>query len=122
MTRRAFLVATLLARAAYADVAQAPEGGKPIPAIARGVVCGPLPGGWVIDAVDRRIVTPPPATPPTTVRTLDAKIADTTAGCATSKQTITLNALGAWPDLDTAGVTLYPDDGRLELKGQRLKG
>ena len=122
LPRSAFLVASLLASAADADVVQVPEGSKAIQAIAKGVVCGPLPGGWVIDATDRRMVTPPPATPPTTVRTLDVKVADTVAGCATSKQTITLNATGAWPELDATGVTLFPDDGRLELKGGHLKG
>src|ERR1051325_10213669 len=120
--RTAFLAVTLVASVSPADVVQVPEGGKAIEVVAKGVVCGPLPGGWLVDTADRRMVTPPPATPPTTVRTLDVKTADTVAGCAASKQTITLNATGAWPELDAGGVTLFPDDGRLELKGGHLKG
>src|SRR5262249_54144372 len=59
---------------------------------------------------------------PNLARTLEVKIADTAAGCAASKQTITLVALGPWPEIDPAGITLWPDDGRIELRGQRLKG
>jgi hypothetical protein len=89
---------------------------------ARGVVCGPLAGGWTIEGGDRRFVVPPPINTPNLARTLDVKVADSVAGCGTSKQTLTLVALGASPELDTAGITLWPDDGRLELRGQRLKG
>ncbi|HEV7555819.1 MAG TPA: hypothetical protein VGO00_10210, partial [Kofleriaceae bacterium] len=107
---------------AFAGVVQAPEGGKPVVVIAKGVVCGPLAGGWSIDPADRRMVTPPAANAPNLARTLEVKIADSFAGCGASKQTVTLIALGPWPDLDPAGVTLFADDGRLELRGQRLKG
>src|SRR5689334_11922669 len=104
---------------AHAGVIQAPEGGKPVLAVDKGVVCGPLIGGWTLDPNDRRMVVPPPANAPNIVRGLDAKIADTQAGCAASKQTVTLVALGATPELDPAGITLWADDGRLELRGQR---
>lgn len=116
------LVASFAVSAAHADVVQVPEGGKPVPVIGKGVVCGPLQGGWTIDSADRRLVTPPAPTAPNLARTLEVKIADTPGACATSKQTVTLIALGAWPELDPGGVVFYPDDGKLELKGQRLKG
>ena len=65
---------------AHAGVVQVPEGGKPVPVIAKGVVCGPLQGGWVIDAADRRMVTPPASTAPNIARTLEVKTADTFGG------------------------------------------
>jgi len=122
MKYAALFVTFIGLRAADAGVVQVPEGGKPVPVITRGVVCGPLAGGWVIDAGDRRSVIPPPAGAPSLARTLTVKVADALAGCASSQQSVTLVALGPWPDLDSAGITLYPDDGRIELKGQRLKG
>ncbi len=119
---RVVIVLMMFAAIARAGVVQAPEGGKPVPVIAKGVVCGPLAGGWAIDATDRRLVTPPAANAPNVARTLEVKTADTQAGCATTKQMVTLIALGAWPDLDSGGITFFPDDGRIELRGQRLKG
>ena len=118
----ALVILVGLASVAHGGVVQAPEGGKPVQVVAKGVLCGPLAGGWAIDAADRRMVTPPAAGAPSLARTLEVKTADTLAGCATTKQTVTLIALGPWPDLDSAGVTFFPDDGRLELRGQRLKG
>src|ERR1700747_1613507 len=119
-----FVVASALiaATTARAGVVQVPEGGRPVAAIAKGVVCGPLAGGWTIDAADRRMIVPPAANAPGMARTLDVRIADSQPGCATTTQTLTLIALGPAPDLDSAGVTFWPDDGRVELRGQRLKG
>ncbi len=119
---RAALLVLFVSTAAHAGTVQVPEGGKPVPVVGKGVVCGPLAGGWAIDAADRRMVVPPAANAPNLARALEVKIAETAAGCATAKQTVTLVALGAWPDLDPSAVALYPDDGRLELHGQRLKG
>ncbi len=113
------LVAT---RVATAGTVQVPEGGKPVIAIAKGVVCGPVAGGWTIDPVDRRLVMPPAATVANPIRALDVKVADTAAACATTKQTITLVELGPWPEIDATGTVFYPDDGRIELRGQKLKG
>src|SRR5512142_1046935 len=94
-----------LTSVAHAGVVQAPEGGKGVPAVQKGVVCGPLAGGWTIDAQDRRVVVPPPAGTPNLARALEVKIADTAGGCATTKQTITLVAMGPMPELDPSGVT-----------------
>jgi hypothetical protein len=116
------VVATLGVRVASAGVVQVPEGGKPVPVVAKGVVCGPLQGGWTIDAADRRMVVPPAAGAPNLARTLEVRVADSAAGCAGAKQTVTLIALGPWPELDGAGTVLFPDEGRIEIKGQRLKG
>ena len=122
MRRLAAWFIVFIVQAAHADVVQVPEGGKPVPAIGKGIVCGPLAGGWSVEAADRRIVVPPAPTAANLARTLDVKIADSVAGCPASKQTVTLVALGAWPELDSTGVTFWPDDGRLELRGQRIKG
>lgn len=124
--RWALLVARLGAllvasRAAQASVVQAPEGGRPIPIVARGAVCGPLDGGWAVDPSDRRYVIPPAAGAANLARSLEVKISDG-ADCTHSDRTLTLVALGAWPDLDATGVTFFPDEGRIEIKGQRLRG
>jgi hypothetical protein len=112
----------LLGTIASAGVVQVPEGGKPVPALVKGVVCGPLAGGWAFEGGDRRMIVPPASGTPNMARTFDVKIADTLGGCAASKQNITLVALGPWPDIDPTAVTFWPDDGRIELRGQRLKG
>jgi hypothetical protein len=62
---------------------------------------------------------PPAANAPNLQRSIDVKIADA-GGCANSKQTVTLIALG--PPAELESVTFYPDDSRVELKGQKLKG
>jgi hypothetical protein len=116
----AVLIVTSTVSVVHAGVVQVPEGGKPVVAIAKGVICGPLSGGWVVEGP--RTIVPPPANLPNLARTLEVKIADTAAGCTMSTQYITVVALGPWPEIDPAGVTLWPDDGRVELRGQRLKG
>jgi hypothetical protein len=117
-----FLTASLFAVvSARAEVLQVPEGGRAIPVVSSGVVCGPVAGGWTLEN-DRRSVRPPSGTETSFSRAIDVKVAPSQDACAGSKQTVTLWATGRWPDLDPAGVLFAPDEGRVELRGQRLVG
>lgn len=115
------LAAWTAAGSAVAAVVQVPQGGRPVPVTSKGTVCGPLQGGWTLEP-DRRSVRPPSADLDAFARALEVKVAEDGATCANTKTTVTLIALGEWADLDTAGATFFPDDGRLELRGGKLKG
>lgn len=115
------VAAVLAARPLRAAVVQMPEGGRPVTVVARGVVCGTLTGGWTLEA-DRRTVRPPAPDLESFARTLDVKVADEGQSCAASKSRLTLVALGGWPDIDPASIAFFPDDGRIELHGMRLRG
>lgn len=108
-----------LAHPAVAAVIQLPEGGKSVP-VTKGVVCGAVGEGWSLGS-DRRSVRPPSGEGQFS-RTITVKVAANADGCAKPKETITLHAFGAWPELDPAGIVFAPDEGRLELRGRRLKG
>ena len=108
------------ASAAAAPVKQVPAGGRAIPVVQRGMVCGPVGGGWSLSA-DGRSLRPPAADAEGLARTLDLKIAEDAAHCATSQETLTVIATGAFPSIDAAATAFFPDEGRLELKGQRLQ-
>ncbi len=120
------LVASLLltvilgAPAIAAPVKQVPLGGRAIPVVSKGVVCGPVTGGWTLSA-DGRSLRPPTADTENLARTLDLKVSEDAAQCAASQETVTVIATGAFPSLDAAASTFFPDEGRLELKGQRLQ-
>jgi hypothetical protein len=114
------LLILLAARNAAARVVQVPEGGRAVQVVREGVVCGPLPQGWGLDS-DRRSVRPPSGEG-TWSRQVDLKIAPSTDACDKSKDRVTVVAIGAYPDIDPASVVFAADEGRLELKGQRLKG
>lgn len=117
----AALVGTSVAGPALgATLIQMPEGGRPVPVAYDGVVCGPLPAGWGLEA-DRRSVRPPPEGSESS-RVIDVKLAREPSGCAKTKNAITLAATGRWPELDAAGIVFAPDEGRVELRGKRLKG
>ena len=106
--------------AAAGPVRQVPEGGKAIPVIRRGVVCSPMSGGWTLSA-DGRSVQPPPAGAENMTRQLDLKVAEDAARCASSEETVTVIATGALAAPDSGATTFVPDEGRLELRGQRLQ-
>ena len=105
------------ASAAHAAVLQMPAGGKS--AVERGVVCGPLPEGWSLEA-DRRTVRASADLRPGAV--LEAHVAADVNACAASRETVTWVATGPWPTLEPASIVLWADEGRLEWKGARLKG
>ena len=115
------LLATALAgRLARAETLQIPEGGKGVPIGKERVVCGDLPDGWT-SAPDRRSVRPPESANATN-RVVNIQVAASPAGCAHSPAALTLLATGPIPEIDTASVSFYPDEGRLELRGLRLEG
>ncbi|MBZ4417809.1 hypothetical protein [Myxococcus sp. RHSTA-1-4] len=117
---RILLLATLAlaGRASAAPVIQVPEGGRPVEVVSRGVVCGPLRGGWSLGADGRSVQ--PPAKADEGERRLDLTVAESAGLCDTSELTVTVIATGAFPRIDAAATTFYPDDGRVELKGTNL--
>lgn len=121
---RLFLIAAgaLLAAAPPARAAaikQVPEGGRAIPVVDEGVVCSPVTGGWALGA-DGRSVRPPSSVSGDRARSLDLRVAEDGARCATSRAVVTVIATGDFPRIDAASSAFYPDEGRLELRGQGL--
>ncbi len=117
--RVALVLAGLVASSApaVAKTVQVPEGGASVP-WGRGVLCGSVPQGWAAD--DDRVR--PPAPDASGAREGELKVASDRTACGPSAETVTLIATGPLPDLDPAGTVFYPDDGRIDLRGQRLKG
>ncbi|WP_201755753.1 hypothetical protein [Corallococcus silvisoli] len=118
---RALVLGCLLVAgtAAAAPVVQLPEGGRAVEVIPKGVLCGPVRGGWVLGPEGRTLK--PPTRADDASRTLELKVADDEAGCATATETLVVVATGPFPRIDGASTTFFPDDGRLELKGTGLK-
>jgi hypothetical protein len=117
------LAAAAPALAWAAEVIQAPEGGRAFLLGKGRVWCGSLPEGWGSDS-ERRAVRPPRGDAGTGARAAGAgevKVADSPEACAASKAVITLVATERWPEIDPASVVFHPDEGRLELKGDRLE-
>ncbi|WP_208752472.1 hypothetical protein [Corallococcus carmarthensis] len=116
---RALVLGCLLVAGAAtaAPVVQLPEGGRAVEVIPKGVLCGPVRGGWVLEGRTLK----PPTRAEENSRTLELKVADDEAGCATATDTVVVVATGPFPRIDSASTTFYPDDGRLELKGTGLK-
>ena len=110
----------LRAASARANTVQVPEGSGPVPVVPRGVVCGPAPVGWTIGA-EKRFVRPP-APDEVGPRVAEVKVAADQAACSRSTNGVTLIATGQFPEIDLASVAFFPDEGRLEMKGQHLKG
>lgn len=111
------IAATFWASSSKGEILQAPEGGKPIP-LGNGVVCGGLAEGWTTTP-DRKWVRPPESASNVTV---EITVADDQADCARKKSTVSLVATRSWPALDPGSVTFFPEEGRLDVKGQRLEG
>ncbi|MCP3099858.1 hypothetical protein LZ198_13365 [Myxococcus sp. K15C18031901] len=110
------LVASL---AVAAPVIQVPEGGGIVPVISKGVVCGAPRQGWTLSE-DRRSVRPPTRVEQEDARIQELKVAPTAAQCETTEERVTVIATGAFPRIDATGTSFYPDEGRVELKGQGL--
>ncbi|WNG35493.1 hypothetical protein F0U61_18805 [Archangium violaceum] len=106
--------------ATAAPIKQVPEGGRAIPVVQKGIVCGPVGGGWSLSS-DGRSIRPPSKEAGEFARTLDLKVAEEAEQCASSQELVTVIATGAFPNIDAAGTTFFPDEGRIELKGQRLQ-
>lgn len=105
--------------AAATPVVQLPEGGRAVEVVPKGVLCGPVRGGWVLSPDGRSLK--PPTRAEDASRTLELKVAADEAACATATDTVVVVATGPFPRIDSAATTFYPDDGRLELKGTGLK-
>jgi hypothetical protein len=118
---RAPLILSLIlcSAVARAEVIQMPQGGRPVPLGKGRVLCSPLPEGWALES-GARLVRPPSGEQGS--RTVEARVAPDALSCPQSRETITLQVTGRWPDIDPGSIVFYPDEGRLELKGQRLGG
>jgi hypothetical protein len=104
---------------ARAEVIQMPQGGRPV-ALGKGrVVCSPLPDGWSLEA-GARSIRPPGGDLGS--RSVEVRVASEGQTCGQARDTVTLQVTGRWPEIDPGSVVFYPDEGRLELKGQRLGG
>lgn len=112
------IAAALSVSSAQGEILQAPEGGKPIPLGKDRVVCGGLSEGWTTTA-DRRSVRPPETASNVAV---DIDVAADQSDCTRRRATVSLLATRSWPSLDASSITFFPDEGRIELKGQRLEG
>ena len=114
------LVGWLAVCPAHAATLQVPEGGRPVPLGAFGVVCGPAPEGWSLGAEGRTVRPPAPDAPG--ARIAEVKVAADRNACARHPDLLNLVATGAFPDVDPATVVLHADEGQVEVKGRRLKG
>src|SRR5687767_960001 len=96
-----------------------PQGGRPVPIGKGRIVCSPLPEGWALEASARQVR--PPAGELGS-RSVEVRVASEGQTCGQARETITLQVTGRWPEIDPGSVVFYPDEGRVELKGQRLGG
>ncbi len=110
----------LPAASVWAATIQVPEGSAPVPVVSRGAVCSPLPVGWSTGQ-EGRMVRPPSASSPGP-RVIELKVATDKASCARASETVTVVASKALPQINSASVVLWADEGRLELKGRNLRG
>ncbi len=106
--------------AATAETFEAPIGGHAIPLPEGLVACGTSEHGWEV-GTDRRTVKPPAAESAVGTDSL-LDLAPSEAQCSSSTRQLTLVATAPWPTLDQQSLVFYPDDGRLEMRGSRLRG
>ncbi len=64
----------------------------------------------------------PPSVAAAATAIIDLKVAPTLAACPQANEIVTLVATGPIPEIDAAGTTFQPDEGRIEIRGQRLAG
>ncbi len=112
---------SLLMGTAFARVVQMPEGGRAVPVAGKGVICGSPPAGWSLEA-DRTALRPPAAGDSLALVPIDVTIAPNPESCGQAKDVVTVVATAPLPEIEAAGVVLLPDEGRVELRGQRLAG
>jgi hypothetical protein len=120
MRSTALLLALWAATGAAQPILQAPLGSRPIPVVEQGVVCSSAPNGWTLS--NDRFVKPPTHLASDVPRSIDLKVAANDAACANAKSTVKVIATERFPSINSADVTFYPDEGRVELRGARLAG
>jgi hypothetical protein len=114
------LCASLLAAAgARAETWQAPVGGKALVLPEGRVACAGTTGDWTIEQ-DGHAVRPP-ASDEAIGKSVDAKVAVSSAACSSAPTTLTLASTGRAATIDP-NVTLFVDDARVELHGRGLRG
>jgi hypothetical protein len=113
-------LAAAFSSSARAQILQAPVGGRAIPLGDLGIACGPADEGWTIESGGRMLL--PPRREDAIGEQVPLKVAPNAAGCEESERWVELVATGRWPSFDAASIVFWPDDGRLEAKGRRLRG
>jgi len=113
-----FLLSLVCAGLAQAETIQVPEGGRPVPVGKERVLCGSPPEGWSTDSARKTVQ--PPASASTSGRITMISVADDAGACARAASPVTMIVTEPWPEIDPASVTLFPDEGRIEYKGQHL--
>ena len=83
------------------------RGGRPVPILRDGVICGSPAPGWEIDA-DRKTVRPP-APRASAPESLDLRIASDLEACERSRRVVTVRATGPHPEIDIGSVVFAPD-------------
>lgn len=116
----ALAMLVLCAHGAHAQVVHAPVGGRAIALAEFGVACGAASEGWSVDAGGGAVV--PPRREEAIGQAVPLRVAPTLAECSKSTKTLTLIATGRWPSFDPNSVVFWPDDGRLEARGRRMRG
>ncbi|HVY32524.1 MAG TPA: hypothetical protein VHB79_38565 [Polyangiaceae bacterium] len=112
-------LALLLAPTAHALTLEAPVGGAAIPVGSGLVACG-ASGAWTLEAGGAQVR--PPSADSAAGTSVVIKVAPSLGACSQSKQQVTLLALGHYPQIDPASVTLFVDEARVEAHGRGLKG
>jgi hypothetical protein len=113
-------VVVAIPRPGWAETLVAPVGAKPIPLGEGRIACGPVEGGWSIDATGHALRPPTAATAAGAVVTV--KVAPAQNECASSTASVKVVATSAWPAIDAGATTLALDEERLELRGRQLHG
>jgi hypothetical protein len=102
-----------------ADIA-APVGGAPLLVPEGRVVCGDPGDGWQVEGRNNSLR--PPADAALIGKTTTIRVATTSPGCLTTKETLSLQVTGPQPGVDRRSVDLWVDEGRVELRGTNLEG
>ena len=113
------LLSLTLVRLAGAETLQAPIGGKPISLGDARIACAGG-GSWNVEG-EGKLLRPPTGDDAIGVP-IELKVAPNAAACASTTSTVTVVATGRWPTIDATGATVSVDEGRLDVRGKKLKG
>jgi hypothetical protein len=96
-----------------------PAGSEPVTLPDGATACAPLPAGWTADLSRRRIK--PPARAERFGAAVPLTVAPAAGACGAARpSTISLVLTGPPPVIEPGSVTVYADEGRLELRGTGL--
>ena len=105
---------------ASAETWQAPVGGKAFTLPEGRVVCPGATGDWAVEQDTHALR--PPAAEEAVGSAVEAHVAANAGACSSAATAVTLVAVGHPATVDSAGTTLFVDEGRVELHGKGLRG